>query len=122
VANRPCTFLPSKLVCLNCPTWLNSVRQESIVCHRSDLHDELIRLATGESGGGPPVQLLLNSKVATCDADGGIVTLADGEIVHADIVIGADGIHVRYFPSRLLEDPNAIGTSPLLGPASSDML
>ncbi|KAJ7301691.1 FAD/NAD(P)-binding domain-containing protein [Mycena albidolilacea] len=71
--------------------WL--IAHESIVCHRSDLHDELIRLATGESGGGPPVQLLLNSKVATCDADGGIVTLADGEIVHADIVIGADGIH-----------------------------
>ncbi|KAJ7900620.1 FAD/NAD(P)-binding domain-containing protein [Mycena olivaceomarginata] len=93
VANRTCTFLSSKLVCPNCPTWWNSVRQESIVCHRSDLHDELIRLATGESGGGPPVQLLLNSKVATCDADGGIVTLADGEIVHADIVIGADGIH-----------------------------
>ncbi|KAF7349934.1 FAD/NAD(P)-binding domain-containing protein [Mycena venus] len=73
---------------------LNSVRQEeSVVCHRSDLHDELNRLATGESGGGPPVQLLLNSKVATCDADAGIVTLANGEVVHADIVIGADGIH-----------------------------
>ncbi|KAJ7126677.1 FAD/NAD(P)-binding domain-containing protein [Mycena epipterygia] len=63
-----------------------------LFCHRSDLHNELKRLALGE-GEGPPAQLHLNSKVVACDPEAGTVTLADNEIIHADVVIGADGIH-----------------------------
>ncbi|KAJ7168654.1 FAD/NAD(P)-binding domain-containing protein [Mycena filopes] len=63
-----------------------------IFCHRSDLYNELKRLATGE-GVGPPAQLLLNSKVSTCDPEAGTIKLSDGETITADIVIGADGIH-----------------------------
>ncbi|KAJ7833088.1 FAD/NAD(P)-binding domain-containing protein [Mycena olivaceomarginata] len=66
---------------------------DSVFCHRNDLYDELKRLATGESIGGPPAQLLFNSKVVACDAEAGTVTLGNSEIIHADVVIGADGIH-----------------------------
>ncbi|KAJ7179750.1 FAD/NAD(P)-binding domain-containing protein [Mycena filopes] len=63
-----------------------------ITCHRSDLYNELKRLATGE-GAGSPAQLLLNSKVSACDPEAGTITLSDGETITADVVIGADGIH-----------------------------
>ncbi|KAJ7759462.1 FAD/NAD(P)-binding domain-containing protein [Mycena maculata] len=63
-----------------------------VFCHRSDLADELLRLAIGE-GEGPPVQLHLGRKTVSCDPDAGTITLHDGEIVNADVVIGADGIH-----------------------------
>lgn len=66
---------------------------QSLVCHRSDLHDELKRLAIGE-GEGPPAQLHLDSKVVASDPDAGCITLSNGEIIDADVVIGADGIHV----------------------------
>ncbi|KAJ7124310.1 hypothetical protein C8R44DRAFT_875363 [Mycena epipterygia] len=72
--------------------WLVSPGDEhALLCHRSDLHDELKRLAIGE-GEGPPAELHLNSKVVACDPEAGSVTLADKEVVHADVVIGADGI------------------------------
>ncbi|KAJ7737789.1 FAD/NAD(P)-binding domain-containing protein [Mycena maculata] len=61
-------------------------------CHRSDLHDELKRLAIGD-GEGPPAQLHLGTQVVSCDPDTGTITLEGGEIVHADVIIGADGIH-----------------------------
>ncbi|KAJ7888802.1 FAD/NAD(P)-binding domain-containing protein [Mycena leptocephala] len=64
-----------------------------VVCHRSDLHDELTRLAIGDGERGTPVQILLSSKVVACDPKDGTVTLDNGEIIHADVVIGADGIH-----------------------------
>ncbi|KAJ7512399.1 FAD/NAD(P)-binding domain-containing protein [Mycena galericulata] len=64
----------------------------NVMCHRSDLHDELKRLAIGE-GEGPPAQLHLDSKVVACDPDAGTITIANGETIHADVVIGADGIH-----------------------------
>ncbi|KAJ6512656.1 FAD/NAD(P)-binding domain-containing protein [Mycena sanguinolenta] len=62
------------------------------LCHRGDLYDELKRLALGE-GEGRPVELHLGSKVVGCDPEAGTVTFSNGEIVHADVVIGADGIH-----------------------------
>ncbi|KAJ6507718.1 FAD/NAD(P)-binding domain-containing protein [Mycena vitilis] len=62
------------------------------VCHRIDLHDALKRLALGE-GEGPPAQLILGSKVVGCDPESGTITLGNGEIIHADVVLGADGIH-----------------------------
>ncbi|KAJ7814421.1 hypothetical protein B0H14DRAFT_1419408 [Mycena olivaceomarginata] len=61
-------------------------------CHRSDLHDELKRLAIGEDE-GPPAELLLDSKIVSCDPEAGTLTLASGKIFHADLVIGADGVH-----------------------------
>jgi 2-polyprenyl-6-methoxyphenol hydroxylase-like FAD-dependent oxidoreductase len=67
---------------------------QDLFCHRSDLHDELKRLAIGE-GEGPPAQLHLDSNIVACDPEAGTVTLGNGDTIHADLVIGADGIHVR---------------------------
>ncbi|KAJ7472726.1 FAD/NAD(P)-binding domain-containing protein [Mycena latifolia] len=64
----------------------------ALFCARSDIHDELMRLAIGE-GEGPPAQLHLDSKVVECDPEAGTVALGDGQTIHADVVIGADGIH-----------------------------
>ncbi|PQE20123.1 salicylate hydroxylase protein [Rutstroemia sp. NJR-2017a BBW] len=51
--------------------------------HRVDLHDELMRLATGEEGEGIPAR----------DTEAGSVTLKDGSTLFADLIIGADGVH-----------------------------
>jgi salicylate hydroxylase len=67
--------------------------------HRADLHAELMRLAcqghdeTKEGKWGPPVELRLASRVSgvVSGASNATVTLADGETLNADIVIGADG-------------------------------
>lgn len=72
--------------------------RQDIFCHRSDLYKELTRLATGE-GDGPPAELLLGSKVLACDPEAGTVTLGNGETISADLIIGADGIHVCALPS-----------------------
>ncbi|KAJ7494316.1 hypothetical protein B0H11DRAFT_2227737 [Mycena galericulata] len=63
-----------------------------VYCHRSDLYEELLRLATGE-GEGPPAQLRLGHKVVGCDPEAGTITLQTGEIVHADFIVGADGVN-----------------------------
>ncbi|KAJ7683664.1 FAD/NAD(P)-binding domain-containing protein [Mycena rosella] len=65
---------------------------QSLLCHRSDVHNELMRLAVG-AGDGPPVQLHLGSRVLECDFENGTVTLENGDTIHADLVIGADGLH-----------------------------
>ncbi|KAJ7192866.1 hypothetical protein C8J57DRAFT_1109596, partial [Mycena rebaudengoi] len=58
--------------------------------HRSDLYEELKRLATGD-GEGPPAKLCLGSKVLACDPEEGTITLNTGEVVQADLILGADG-------------------------------
>ncbi|KAJ6620032.1 FAD/NAD(P)-binding domain-containing protein [Mycena sp. CBHHK59/15] len=63
-----------------------------LACLRSDLHDELKRLAISE-GEGPPARLHLGNKVLSCNPDAGTVTLSNGQVIEADLVIGADGIH-----------------------------
>ncbi|KAJ7166387.1 FAD/NAD(P)-binding domain-containing protein [Mycena crocata] len=64
-----------------------------LLVHRSDLHDELRRLASGGDGDGPPAELRLGNKVVSCDTEEGTITLDTGEVVPADIVLGADGIN-----------------------------
>ncbi|KAJ7081834.1 FAD/NAD(P)-binding domain-containing protein [Mycena belliarum] len=64
---------------------------QSLLCHRRDVHDELLRLAVGE-GDGVPVKLRLGNKIVECDPERGTVTLKDGETIHADLVVGADGL------------------------------
>ncbi|KAJ7106755.1 hypothetical protein C8R44DRAFT_805767 [Mycena epipterygia] len=63
----------------------------TVMCHRSDLHSELKRLALGP-GDGPPAVLHLSTKVVDCDTDAGLLELADGQSVQSDLVLGADGI------------------------------
>ncbi|KAJ7610012.1 FAD/NAD(P)-binding domain-containing protein [Mycena polygramma] len=71
----------------------NTFGRPGVLCHRSDLHDELKRLATMEEGPGKPANIHLESDVASCDCTTGKLTLKSGEAHHADLIIGADGIH-----------------------------
>ncbi|OIW33066.1 FAD/NAD(P)-binding domain-containing protein [Coniochaeta ligniaria NRRL 30616] len=61
--------------------------------HRVDLHESLKRLATDPDGAGIPAKVHLKSEVSKYDPDGPSITLADGTVVAADLVIAADGIH-----------------------------
>ncbi|KAJ7067310.1 FAD/NAD(P)-binding domain-containing protein [Mycena amicta] len=95
--------------------WTNAAKAHaegisSLTCHRSDAHDELKRLATGE-GEGSPAELHLGSKVVQCDPDAGTITLANGEEIASDLVIGADGIHSTIRTSILGESVTAPATS-----------
>ncbi|KAF7354548.1 FAD/NAD(P)-binding domain-containing protein [Mycena sanguinolenta] len=70
-----------------------------IMVHRVDLHTELRRLALDSEGMGPPALLHLNHRVVSCDVDACAITLADGSVQAADVIIGADGIRstIRAF-------------------------
>lgn len=62
--------------------------------HRVNLHEKLKKLATSKKGVGIPAQLHTSSKVMDVDTAQGLITLANGETVAADVIIGADGIYV----------------------------
>ncbi|GAA5869814.1 hypothetical protein JCM8547_005850 [Rhodosporidiobolus lusitaniae] len=61
--------------------------------HRVDLHSELKRLATREDGPGSPAVLKTGSKVVEVDPEQGLVMLENGEVLQADAIVAADGIH-----------------------------
>ncbi|THG95500.1 hypothetical protein EW026_g6175 [Hermanssonia centrifuga] len=54
--------------------------------HRADFHKLLFDLAA------PSMELHLNSTVTDVDPDAPSVTLASGEVIHGDMIIGADGV------------------------------
>ncbi|EKM59723.1 uncharacterized protein PHACADRAFT_250403 [Phanerochaete carnosa HHB-10118-sp] len=54
--------------------------------HRADFHKLLFDLAT------PNVTLRLKSTVVGVDPDAPSLTLASGEVIHGDLIIGADGV------------------------------
>ncbi|CAK5268158.1 unnamed protein product [Mycena citricolor] len=64
----------------------------SLACHRTDIHEELKRTALDPAGGHSPVSLRFGCKVVSCSPEEGDVVLESGETVHADLVLGADGI------------------------------
>lgn len=66
------------------------------MCHRIDLHTELQRLAREEEGQGQPVQFHLGTEVVDCDPVQGLLFTKDGQCYQADMILGADGIHVRH--------------------------
>jgi salicylate hydroxylase len=63
--------------------------------HRVDLHSELKRLALGSSGKFRGATLNISAPVTDVDCENGILKLEDGTVVYKDVIIGADGIHVR---------------------------
>ncbi|KAJ7158417.1 FAD/NAD(P)-binding domain-containing protein [Mycena filopes] len=74
--------------------WLipGAIANPGLLCHRSDLHSELMRLAVG-AGEGVPANLRLGTKVVKCNPQEGFITLDNGKVVHSDLVLGADGIN-----------------------------
>ncbi|KAI8676978.1 FAD-binding-3 domain-containing protein [Fusarium sp. Ph1] len=63
--------------------------------HRVALHERLKRAATGEDGRGLPAILHTSSEVVHVSPERGKITLVDGTIIEADVIIGADGVHSR---------------------------
>ncbi|KAK0671452.1 putative salicylate hydroxylase [Cercophora samala] len=61
--------------------------------HRVDLHAWLRRKATALEGPGIPVTLHLKCTVVGYDPATPSITFADGTVVSADLVVGADGVH-----------------------------
>ncbi|KAL8660351.1 MAG: hypothetical protein Q9202_006622 [Teloschistes flavicans] len=61
--------------------------------HRVDLHNQLKMLATRMEGPGCAVKILVRAKTVDYDPLQGKVLLADGRILHADLVVAADGVH-----------------------------
>ena len=63
--------------------------------HRSDIHTALREAAVSKNGIGLPAELHLSSRVAAYDAETGAVTLQDGSVHTADLIIAADGVHSK---------------------------
>ncbi|KAK3937134.1 hypothetical protein QBC46DRAFT_268198 [Diplogelasinospora grovesii] len=73
--------------------------------HRQDLKDALLRSATSPSGSGSPATIVYGARVIDVDAHSGKVMFADGAVVEADLVIGADGIHSEA-RAAVVQDPH----------------
>ncbi|KAJ7328976.1 hypothetical protein DFH08DRAFT_815720 [Mycena albidolilacea] len=73
-----------------------------INCLRTDIHNELKHLAMDENGVGPPARLHLGQEVVLCDPVEGKLTMKNGEIHDADLIIGSDGIHRVTLPEQRL--------------------
>ncbi|KAI0878693.1 FAD binding domain protein [Hypoxylon argillaceum] len=84
-----------------------------LVSHmRVDVRTELLRLATappeelGLDASATPTTVVWNNGAVDLDPESGRVTLEDGAVVEADIVIVADGIHSRL-RNKILDEPVA---------------
>ncbi|CAG8130326.1 unnamed protein product [Penicillium olsonii] len=78
---------------------VNKTFGQQVVIHRADLHNAIIDRALAL----PNVELRENSPVTGVSFSPASVTLANGDIVHGDVVVGADGIK-STIRSHLLED------------------
>ncbi|KAL6703870.1 hypothetical protein ACN47E_009004 [Coniothyrium glycines] len=74
---------------------------DRILWHRQDLHLRLMQATQDTSQDGPGAVIRTSSRVVACDCDAGIVTLQDGEMLEADLIIGSDGIHSVLRPMVL---------------------
>lgn len=86
---------------------MNKTFGQQVVIHRADLHNAIVDRALAL----PTVELRENSAVTDVQFSPASVTLANGDIVCGDVVIGADGIKSTV-RSHLLEDStlNAVAT------------
>ena len=64
-----------------------------MLAHRAHLHTRLKKVASGAPGSGSPVKLHTSSRVKAVDAESATLTLEDGSIQSADVLVGADGVH-----------------------------
>src|SRR5690242_14349008 len=77
---------------------------DRIMWHRQDLHAYLRRIAIDVEREGQPAVLRTSARVSQCNCGDGKVTLENGEVLEADLVIGADGIHSVLRTSVLGEE------------------
>lgn len=69
--------------------------------HRVDLHTELRRLAEEPDSETSPVKITLSSEVIDVDIDTAELTLHDGSKHRKDLIVAADGVHVRSSRSSI---------------------
>lgn len=78
---------------------------------RCDLHAILLDAALSKDGVGIPCELLTSHRAGGVDAESGVVSFENGEVVVSDLIIAADGIHSHM--------RSAIGITPDVRQASS---
>ncbi|KAI5477302.1 AAA family ATPase [Pseudohyphozyma bogoriensis] len=84
---------------------------DRVLYHRVDLHDLLKELATAENPSkGSPAEIRVASRVASCDAEAGTLTLESGETLSGDLIIGADGIHSKVREGVIGKKVDAVPT------------
>lgn len=65
---------------------------ERMMYHRADLHQTLKERATSPEFPGRPATIQVSNRVIKCGCEQGRVETENGQILSADLVIGADGI------------------------------
>ncbi|KAF4467776.1 FAD binding domain [Fusarium albosuccineum] len=95
-------FIPSLLL-WNALRFMTAASFDSdwLLIHRQDLKDELLRLATADAGpdiSGEPAKLVYGTKASMLDAEDGKVVFENGHETQADLIVGADGIHLAVRP------------------------
>ena len=73
-----------------------------LLVHRARIHEGLKIKATSSDWPGTLVELRTSSRVVDADTIAGTVTVESGEVVRGDVVIGADGVHVRKSTMAIL--------------------
>ncbi|KAI9925829.1 hypothetical protein MW887_005635 [Aspergillus wentii] len=81
-----------------------------VLYHRRDLHEALKHGATSSECDGDPVTIRVASRVVGCDPLQGTIILESGEYIHADLIVGADGIHSTIRKHVLDAEPVAMPT------------
>jgi salicylate hydroxylase len=66
--------------------------------HRVDAHNSLRELATDPERPGKLATIKLASQVVDIDCETGVLTLKDGTTFQKDLIVVADGQHVRTSP------------------------
>ncbi|TXT11274.1 hypothetical protein VHUM_02025 [Vanrija humicola] len=60
--------------------------------HRVDMHEMLLEAATSPDGPGEPCSVVVDHICSSVDYEKGEVTFENGNVIKADVIIGADGI------------------------------
>lgn len=72
---------------------------DALTFHRVDLHRGLLELAlqlgSGGQGNDRPIELRSGCEVDNVDCEGGLLTLSNSEQLSKDLLVIADGAHVR---------------------------
>ncbi|KAJ6110626.1 hypothetical protein N7486_002861 [Penicillium sp. IBT 16267x] len=72
-----------------------------IIYRGNDLHKALKSAATSTYRNGEPVTTRVSSRVVSCEPSEGKVTLDSGEVLTADVIIGADGMWKSSYKSNI---------------------
>ncbi|KAK1149697.1 hypothetical protein N8T08_005250 [Aspergillus melleus] len=78
-----------------------NVSDEWVLTHRVDLHSAL-RATAAQIVNGRKIDIRLSSRVLSVNTEKGEVVLEDGTKYVADLIVGADGVHVVPFQDRRL--------------------